>query len=322
MCAATVAAMTIPGIPVVALLALLTIVGLLGSISSGARSAVLPSLVTEAAYIPARSLFRISAQSAQIAGNALGGALLVFLSPRGTLLIDAVSFAASAALVRRGLGSRPAVEKQSAEDTVFRDSLRGLREVMTSAPLARLLLLGWLIPTFAVAPEALAAPYVSDLGGSSALVGWWLVAIPVGVVAGDLVGVWTLSPERQRRLVTPLALVVCVPLLAFLTQPSFAVAFPLLVLSGVGAAYGLGSMRCSVRAAPPALFARAMAINTSGLIALQGLGFAAAGALAEVVPAHITVACAGAAGLIVVAVLRPRAADDRGPLVQPSIDAA
>ena len=180
MCAATVAGMTIPGIPVVVLLGQLMIVGLLGSMSSGARSAVLPSLVTEAAYIPARSLFRISAQSAQIAGNALGGGLLVFLSPRGTLLIDAVSFAASAALVRRGLGSRPAVEKKRTEDTVFRDSLRGLREVMTSAPLARLLLLGWLIPTFAVAPEALAAPYVSDLGGSSALVGCWLVAIPIG----------------------------------------------------------------------------------------------------------------------------------------------
>ena len=112
------------------------------------------------------------------------------------------------------------------------------------------------------------------------------------------------------------------PLLAFLTQPSFAVAFPLLVLSGIGAAYGLGLDALQRAAAPPALFARAMAINTSGLIALQGLGFAAAGALAEVVPAHITVACAGAAGLIVVAVLRPRAADDRGPLVQPSIDAA
>jgi MFS family permease len=322
MCAAVVAAMAIPGVPVAVLLAQLTLVGLLGSVSSGARSAVLPSLVTNAAYVPARSLFRISAQSAQIAGNAIGGALLVFLSPRGTLLIDAASFFVSALLVRRGLGSRPAVTAPNPQETLVRDSLRGLREVMTCAPLARLLLLGWLLPTFAVAPEALAAPYVADLGGTSAMVGWWLVAIPLGFVVGDLVGVWKISPARQQRLVTPLALLVCVPFLAFLFQPSFAVAFPLLVLSGVGAAYSLGLDALQRAAAPPALFARAMAINTSGLIALQGLGFAAAGALTEVVPAHVTIVCAGVAGLVVVALLRPRAVIDRGPTVQPSIDAA
>ena len=39
----------------------------------------------------------------------------------------------------------------------------------------------------------------------SALVGWWLVAIPLGVVIGDLVGIWAFSPQTQRRLVGPLA---------------------------------------------------------------------------------------------------------------------
>ena len=51
-------------------------------------------------------------------------------------------------------------------------------------------------------PRRSRAPYVADLGGPVALVGWWLVAIPLGVVVGDLVGIWALlaadaAPARR-----------------------------------------------------------------------------------------------------------------------------
>jgi hypothetical protein len=107
------------------------------------------------------------------------------------------------------------------------------------------------------------------------------------------------------------------PLLVFVTNPGFALAWALLVLSGLAAAYSLGFDALLRRAAPAPLFGRAMAINTSGLIALQGLGFAAAGALGEVVPAHIAIAIAGVAGLAVVALLRPRRDDEARELPAP-----
>ena len=47
-------------------------------------------------------------------------------------------------------------------------------------------------------------------------------------------------------------------------------------------------------------------------MSLQGLGFAAAGALGEVVPPHIAITFAGIAGLVVVALLRPRPRDLAG----------
>jgi hypothetical protein len=171
------------------------------------------------------------------------------------------------------------------------------------------MLLGWLVPTFAVAPEAVAAPYVADLGGPVALVGWWLVAIPLGVVIGDLVGIWALSPQTQRRLVGPLAAAVFAPLLLFVTNPGFAVAWLLLALSGLAAAYSLGFDALFRHAAPAPLLGRALAINSAGLMSLQGLGFAAAGALAEVVPPNIAITIGGVAGLVVVALLRPRPRD-------------
>ncbi len=306
-CAATVVPMAVPGMPVGALLALLTLLGLLASISGGARSALIPRLVPHDAYVPARSLMRITGQTTQIAGNALGGALLLALSPTGVLAINAATFVFSAALVGTGLVARPTAHAAAGRPALVGDSLSGLRAVLRRQPLGRLLALSWLIPTFAVAPEALAAPYVSSHGGSAALVGIWLVAIPIGFVAGDLAGVWALSPERQRRLVTPLAVVVFVPLLGFAADPSFAVAFLLLVVSGIGAAYGLGLDALIRNAASGELLGRALAINTSGLVALQGAGFAAAGALAEVVPPAATIVAAGVAGLVVVALLRPGA---------------
>jgi hypothetical protein len=305
-CATLVTAMAIPGMPVAGLLVLLLANGTVASIGSGGRSALLPVIVTPEAFVPARSLFRISAQSAQIVGNATGGLLLILVSPQGAILVNAASYVVSATLMRLGVHHRDRVHDPTGGPTLLQDSLHGLKAVFAVPQLRRILLFGWLVPTCGVAPEALAAPYVSDLGGSSALVGWWLVAIPTGVVVGDLIGVWALTPERQRRLVVPFAAFVFLPLLGFVAMPGFAVAWLLLLLSGLGAAYGLGFDAMLRHAAPEHLLGRAMAINTSGLISLQGLGFAAAGAVAEVIPTNVTIALAGVAGLVVVATLRPR----------------
>ena len=305
-CAGVMAAMATRGIPVAALLLLLLVVGTLSGVSGGARNALLPSLVPAAAYIPARSLMRITVQAAQIGGNAVGGALLVVVSPRLALLLNALSFLLSALLIRAGTNVQSATS--DSRSGVLSDSLRGLREVMAIAPLRRLLLLYWLVPTCAVAPEALAAPSVAALGGSDALVGWWLAAIPLGFVVGDLIAIWCVPAPRQIQLVGPLALGVFAPLLAFAFRPPFAIAFPLLVLSGAAAAYGLGLDARVRRAAPADLLRRALAINTAGLVALQGLGFAAAGALAEIVSPSTAIVVAGVAGLVVVATLWPREA--------------
>ncbi len=99
---------------------------------------------------------------------------------------------------------------------------------------------------------------------------------------------------------------VFVPLLAFAIEPPFALAFPLLVVAGAAAAYGLGLDARIRTTARPELLGRALAINTAGLVALQGLGFAAAGALAELVAPAVAIAAAGVAGLVVVATLWPR----------------
>ena len=154
------AAMAFPGLPVAVLLTLLIGTGTLGGIATATQGALVRSVVPEASYVPARSLIRIASQVAQVAGNPFGGLLLVAVSPGGAFLVSSATLVTAASLARFGLGRHP-VTGTADGTALLRDSLRGVRQVFSHVPLRRLLLLGWLIPMFSVAPEALAAPYIA-----------------------------------------------------------------------------------------------------------------------------------------------------------------
>jgi hypothetical protein len=299
------AVMAVPQMPVPALLTMLVGTGTLGGIASGTQGGLVRSVVPEDAYVPSRSLIRIASQVAQVGGNPLGGLLIVAVSSTGAFLISSSVLLGAAILTRFGLGNYP-VAGQAEGTTLLRDSLRGVRAVLSQAPVRRLLLLGWLVPMFSVAPEALAAPYVAGLGGSPTLVGWWLAALPIGLIVGDLTGVWFVSPQRQRRVVRLAAIASLAPYLAFFATPPIAVALPLLVIAGTGSMYALGIDGLVREAVPAHMFARTMAVNTAGLLTLQALGFALAGAVAGLAGPGLAITLAGASGIVIVALLRPK----------------
>jgi len=295
------AGMAWPSMPVPALLGLLFVIGGLSALASGSRATLVRMAVSEAAYVPGRSLMRIAAQLAQLAGNAGAGVLLLVMSPGGALLVNGASFAVSAVAIRFVVGDHDRLGSSGADRIA--GSLTGARTVLANAELRRLLLLGWLVPMFVVAPEALAAPYIAAQHASSGLVGWWLTALPVGIIAGDVLGVRFLSGRSQRRLVVPVAAAGFVPYLAFAADPGIWLAIPLLVLTGACGLYGLG-LDARVRDATPLpLFARTMAVSTAGLMALQGAGFTLGGALAQALGPGMAIAVSGGCGMAAVFLL-------------------
>jgi hypothetical protein len=161
------------------------------------------------------------------------------------------------------------------------------------------------VPTCSVAPESLAAPYVAHLGLSPGATGWWLAAIPAGTIAGEVIAIWLVPPEWRMRTIGLLAAVEFVPLLAFAGQPGLAVALPLLVASGLCSAWILGQDALILEITPEHLMGRVFSVNSAGLISLQGFGFAAAGALAELVDPHVAIVIAGVTGLALVGLLAP-----------------
>src|ERR1039457_5390288 len=287
--ASLVGVMVIPGIPVAGMLALLFVAGLVSPVYSGARSALLPDVLTPGPrYVLGRALLRTVAQSAQIVASGLGGLLLAALSPRGALAVDAVSFAASAAVLRFGTAARrPRAGKAG---SMARDSLAGLRAVLAHRQIRRILLFSWLVPACAVAPEALAAPYVTAIGLSP----------PAGVIAARL-----LPTRLQRRAVVPAGLVVIAPLAAFAALPGLAAAIGLLVVSGLGSAWGAGIDGLLVEAAPEHLRSRALAAGSAGLMFTQGVGFAFWGLAGQFVPLALVIPGAAVLGTAVVIALRP-----------------
>jgi Major Facilitator Superfamily len=305
--AALVAAMVIPGMPVAALLGLLFTNGLLAPVYGGVRAAVLPDVLPPGpGYILGRSMMRMVAQSAQIAGYGAGGLLLTLVSPRGALAFDAASFLASALLVRFGMARRPVRHGRAASGSMTGDSLRGIRRVLAHRQVRRLLLFSWLVPACAVAPEALAAPYASHIGQPARVTGFLLMGIPAGTVLADLIAARLLPARLQQRLIVPAGLLTFVPLAGFAASPQLAVALALLVICGLGSAWGAGLDGLMISEAPAELRGRVLALASAGLMFIQGVGFAFWGVAGQFAPVTAVIPAAAAAGILVVLLLRPR----------------
>ena len=321
--ACLVAIMALPGLPVGALLPLLVAVNLFPAVSAGVRAALLPVILPGGLYIPGRSLLRLVAQGVQIVGNGVAGLALLLVSARWALALDAVTFVLSAALIRGGLRPRSLPGEAPAQRSLGRDSLRGVREVLGDPRIRRVLLLGWLVSTFGVAPEALGVAYVHDSGAAASAVGWWLAMLPTGVVVGELAAVRMLPARWRSRTVRPLAAGCFLPLFVLALHPPLAVALPVLVVSGLGSAYTVGLDLLGLEVTPERLRARMFTVSSAGLMTLQGLGFAAAGALGEIVSPATAIVIAAGCGLATVALLglpvatpepEPAKAASRAPL--------
>jgi MFS family permease len=297
--------MALPGMPIAALLVLDFAAGAVTPVFGGARTALLPQLVgTGQRYVLARSMFRMVTQSSQVIGFACAGLLLATVGARPALALDAASFAVSAVIVRAWL---PAGQAAGAATTsLVRDSLGAGRAVLADGRIRRLMLLEWLVPTCALAPEALAAAYVAAIHAPRSAVGLYLAAIPVAMVLADLVGGRFLGAIGQRRLILPGGLLTTAPLIGFVAMPGLGAAIALLALVGLGYSYGLALNRLLLEALPTTMQGRGLAVNQAGLMVLQGLGFALWGALGQAIGLRQTIVLAGCCGLLVVALLAPR----------------
>jgi MFS family permease len=308
--AAVVGLMVLP-VPVPVLLVLIFVAGLVDPVFAGVRAAILPEVLgTGPEFVLGRALFSMVWQGSQVMGYAAGGLLLAAIGPRGALSLDAVSFLGSALLVR--LGTRQRTAAAPSAEALMRDSLKSFGEVMGQPRIRRLMLLHWLVPTFALAPEALVAPYVHLLHGPTRDVGLLLSAIAAGMLVANLiVGRWV-TTRTQRRLMFPLALLCPLPLLAFAAPIGLALSIGLLALTGIGTCYNLGRDAAFIEAVPERLRSRALAIDQSGLMFVQGIGFALWGGLAELIAVRTTIAIAGGLGLLVIAALSYPVSSYRG----------
>lgn len=287
------------------LIALLFAVTLLDSPFKAARSAMVPDILTGERYVLGVAVSQTALQTGMVAGFALGGLVVAALNVSGALVLDAVTFAASALLVRFGVRSRPAAAGGTGGSR-FGEMAAGMRLVFGSGVLRTLVLYGWLV-TFYVVPMGLAAPYADSLhtGLKLAVVtGLVFAAGPFGTMAGSIVFSRLVSPERRDGWLGPLAVSSCGVLALILLHPGLVVSLIVIAVSGACAAYQLAANSAFVAAVPAERRGQAFGLANGGMQVFQGLWIVLAGVAAEqgLSPA-LVIAISGAVGAALAAIL-------------------
>jgi hypothetical protein len=302
--ATTIAAMLIPGMPVAGLLGLLLVTGSVAPIFAGARAASLAHLLDADLFPTGRSLLRAISQLTLLAGFALGAIAVAAIGPTWLLGLDAASFAASAALI--GLGTPSTPRTAAPTRSTVRESLAGLGYIFGNTRLRRLILLSWVVPAFSSMPDGLAVAYTAQTGVAASLAGALFTGYAAGSIFGELVAT-RLAPTTRRRLVIPLILLTQLPAIAFVTEPSIPLAAILLAISGSGYAFNQGIDPLILAAADPAYRGRLFTVQTSGLMAIQGIGIALAGLLGTLVRPNLAICLGGVVGTAATMLLARRA---------------
>ncbi|MFD7408916.1 MFS transporter [Streptomyces sp. NPDC059866] len=289
--------MTVPGTSVAVLLCLVTASGALTPAFRAARQTMLPEIVGMEGYALARSMFSGTIQIGQTLGFGLGGLLLLLVTPRAALFLDAATFAFAIVVVLLTVRPRPATSAGRQESTgIIRATVQGNRMILTTPLLRRLLFLQWLPTAMVVMPEGLAAPYAEQLGGGPTAVGLLLAAPAVGTALGEAAVARFLGAERRARSVPALLLLAAAPLVCFAVEPALPWALALL-LSGAGTAYALPLDQLFIESVPPHLRGRAMTLAGTGSITTQGTGLAIGGLVAEWISAPWVFAAGGLTAL-------------------------
>jgi hypothetical protein len=254
---------------------------------------MLPDILTGDRYLMGTAAMTITNRIGRTTGFAVGGIVVAVLGARTSLAVDAGTFALSALLVRVGVRLRPAAAKKALQDEGEKTSI--VRRVFTNPRLRTLMLLGWLVPFYAV-PEGVAAPYAHALHGGSATTGLILASGPAGAIVGTITFSRLVEPGRRLRYMGPLAICSCAVLCLTPLAPVLAVAMIIFAASTACAAYQLAANAAFVTAVPVSWRGQAYGLANGGINVGQSAWFAAAGAAALVLSPGVVIAISGLVG--------------------------
>jgi predicted MFS family arabinose efflux permease len=306
--------MAIPGMPLAAMVVLLFVVTLIGAPFTSARAAIYPDVLAGERYVIGTAVTLTTYQVAQVLGFVAGGALAGLFGIRTSLIADAVTFAASAAIVRAWVRPRPSPAAGADGGnglSRLMGTAAGVRLVFANPALLTPMLFGWL-SAFYNSPEGVVTPLARALGGGAMAVGMLLAALALGESAGAIIFSRFVAPPTRLRLMGPLAVAACGVLVMFAWQPGLPGSLLILIASGLCGGYQVAANAAFVSAAPREQRSQAFGLAQGGMSLGQGTVMILAGAAADHnSPAQVIVVC-GALGAVAALTIMIGGARDRG----------
>ncbi|TCC55082.1 MFS transporter [Kribbella pittospori] len=300
--AVLVAAMAVKALPLLVVILLLLGLQAFGSPFNAARAATLPAVLPGDHYVLGKAANDMVVQFSQVLGFGTGGVIVVAVGTSGGLLLDSATFLLSAVLITVGVRRRPAPPRAADEShgSYFKDMTAGFSLVIRTPKLRALVILAT-IAGFYVTVEGLAVPYANEIGGGPKAAGLLLAASPAGAVAGMwLITLW--EPDKRMRLLGPLAVLACVPLIACFMAPGLLPTVVLWAVSGMASAYHLPTSAAFVQAVPDAQRGQAFGVASTALKSSQGIGILLAGLVADQSSPSVALGVMGTAGAVAAAV--------------------
>lgn len=263
--------------PLWGIFALILVLGLVASLGGGVRWGLLNEILREDGhikdgYILGRSVFNMANGVTQVVGFATGGVLIAFLSARGTLLTAAALYATAAAVSRLALTARPprATGRPSVRETRLTNAA-----LLAARPRRHLFLALWIPNGLIVGCESLYVSYAPDHAGLL------FACAALGMLAGDVTVARFVPPRLRPRLGVPLLLLLAAPYVFFVLRPGPFLAAGLATLASAGFAASLLQQERLMAVTPPELSGHALGLHSSGMLTMQGVGAALAGATAQ-----------------------------------------
>jgi MFS family permease len=314
----------IPHLPVGVMLALLFLTTLATPPGQAARSALMPLILAGDRLVVGLSINNSTSQAAQVIGYGAGAGIAAF-NPRSAIILDAVTFLASAAIIRFGVRSRPPAMTDVHRSHLLRETAEGFRLVFGSPVLRGITIIVFSASLFAIVPEGLAAAWAQQAGSGDGTRGLYqaiiMAANPVGVIIGALTMARLVPPDTRRRLVRVFAVLAPLSLVPALLNPP-PVAIALLAAASGFAVAGLMPVANGlfVQALPHGFRARANGVVATGLQLVQGGAVLMTGLLAQRFAIPPVVGLWSVAGVLLT--LAAAAQWPRAPQIDAAIEAA
>lgn len=302
------AAVADPGAHLAVLFVLLLVAETFTAPYMAARRSILPDVLTRPPeYLAGAGLERVLTQGDQVLGIVAAGLVVAATSTQVALVIDAATFVGSFVVLALTVVSRPAAASHDGPvlHGYFHDLTVGVRVVAADEVRRLLVLLGCGVAFVLVAPETVALAYARERG-MTPLVGSALMAtIPAGAAIGTyLIG--RASPLRQVQLITPLAAMACLPLLATFLAPSIPVAAVLWLASGMCQGFMVPLITTVNLATPRAERGLVNGLAAAAFTVATAVAYLVTGYLSDLTSTAVAVGSLGAGGLVMVSAVRAR----------------